>query len=59
MKTAVEIVDDKNAGILTKEKLNMCIMIDEIEEAYDKKDSHFTFKRRINKLRKYIETLSI
>ena len=59
MKTSIEIDDTKNTDLLFKEKLNIGIIIDEIEEAYDKKDSHFTFKRRINKLRKYVEALRI
>lgn len=45
--------------ILAKEKLNIVLMIDLIDDAYEKNDSHYTMKRRINKLRKHIAALSL
>lgn len=45
--------------ILAKEKLNIELMLDSIDEAIDKNGSHLTMKRRVNKLRKHIATLSL
>jgi hypothetical protein len=45
--------------LLAKEKLNIELMIDSIDEAIEKDDSFITMKRRLNKLRKHIATLSL
>ncbi|MGA2296834.1 MAG: hypothetical protein ABSG15_04710 [FCB group bacterium] len=67
MKSDIEIYKEEKMAdpvfkakyILAKEKLNIELMIDAIDDAYEKNDSHFTMKRRINKLRKHIATLSL
>ncbi len=45
--------------ILAKEKLNIELMIDSIDDAIDNKGSLITMKRRINKLRKHISAMSL
>ena len=44
---------------LAKEKLNIELMIDSIDIAIEKKNSYITMKRRVNKLRNHISTLSL
>ncbi len=45
--------------VLAKEKLNMELMIDSIEDAIDKNQSQLTMKRRVSKLKKYIAAISL
>ncbi len=45
--------------VLAKEKLNMELMLDSIEDAIDKKQSQLTVKRRVNKLKKYVAAISL
>ena len=67
MKSEIEIYKEEKMAdpvfnakyILAKEKLNIELMIDAIDDAFEKKDSYYTMKRRINKLRKHIATLSL
>jgi len=67
MKSDIETYKEKKMAnplfkakyILAKEKLNIELLIDAIDEAYIKNDSHLTMKRRINKLRIHIATLSL
>jgi hypothetical protein len=67
MKSEIELYQEEKMAdpvfrakyILAKEKLNIELLIDSIDEAYKKNDSHYTFTRRINKLRKHIATLSL
>ncbi len=44
---------------LAKEKLNIELMIDSIEDAIDKNESQLTMKRRVAKLKKHVATLSL
>jgi hypothetical protein len=44
---------------LAKEKLNIELMLDSIDEAINQKSSILTMKRRVSKLRNYITTLSL
>lgn len=67
MKSEIEIYKEEKMAdpvfmakyLLAKEKLNIELMIDEIDDAFEKNDSHSTMKRRINKLRKHIAALSL
>ena len=45
--------------VLAKEKLNMELMLDSIEDAIDKNQSQLTMKRRVSKLKKYIAAISL
>jgi hypothetical protein len=45
--------------ILAKEKINIELLIDSIDEAIEKKTSPLTMKRRINKLRNHIAALTL
>lgn len=45
--------------VLAKEKLNMELMIDSIEDAIDNNQSQLTMKRRVSKLKKYIAAISL
>jgi len=45
--------------VLAKEKLNMELMLDAIEDAIDKNQSQLTMKRRVSKLKKYIAAISL
>ncbi len=44
---------------LAKEKLNIELMLDSIDEAITQKSSILTMKRRVSKLRNYISTLNL
>lgn len=44
--------------LLAKEKLNLELMIDSIDEAVEKKSSYQTVKRRIATLRKHVATIN-
>ena len=67
MKSEIEIYKDEKMAdpvfrakyILAKEKLNIELMIDDIDNAIEKNDSHQTMKRRVNKLRKHIAALTL
>ncbi len=45
--------------ILAKEKLNLELMIDAIDEAVENKNSYLTLKRRVNRLRKHVAAISL
>lgn len=67
MKTNYEIYRDEMLKdpdfrvkyLLAKEKLNLELMIDSIDEAVAKSSSSQTMKRRISKLRRYVASLSL
>lgn len=67
MKSEIEIYKEEKMSdpafranyILAKEKLNIELMIDAIDDAFENNDSHITMRRRINKLRKHIAALSL
>ncbi len=44
---------------LAKEKLNLDLIIDSIDEAVEKQSSYQTIQRRVTKLRKHIASLSL
>ncbi len=45
--------------ILAKEKLNLELMIDAIDDAVKNKNSYLTLKRRVNRLRKHVAAISL
>jgi hypothetical protein len=45
--------------LFAKEKLNLELMLDSIDEGFEKKSSPLTMRRRINKLRNHISALSL
>lgn len=45
--------------LLAKEKINLELMVDSIDEAVEKQSSNKTIQRRISKLRKHISALSL
>ncbi len=45
--------------ILAKEKLELELMLDSIDEAVEKRSSYQTVRRRISKLRKHIAAISL
>jgi polyhydroxyalkanoate synthesis regulator phasin len=45
--------------LLAKEKLNIELIIDSIDEAINKKSSLQTMKRRISKLRKHVAAMNL
>jgi len=45
--------------ILAKEKLEIELMLDSIDEAISKKATSISLRRKINKLRKHLTTLSL
>ena len=67
MKSDIELYQEEKMAdpifkakyILAKEKLNIELMIDDIDEAFQKERSQTTMKRRINRLRKHIAALSL
>ena len=67
MKTLLETYRDEQLEppefklkyMLAKEKLNLELMLDSINEAVEKQNSNRTIKQRISKMRKYIATLNL
>lgn len=67
MKTLLETYRDKQLEtpefklkyMLAKEKLNLELMLDSIDEAVEKQNSSRTIKQRISKMRKYISSLNL
>lgn len=45
--------------LLAKEKINLELMIDSIDDAVEKQSSYSVIHRRISKLRKHIATLTL
>jgi hypothetical protein len=45
--------------LLAKEKLNLELMVDSINDAIIKRSSQLTLKRRINKLKNHISAMSL
>jgi polyhydroxyalkanoate synthesis regulator phasin len=55
----LESPEIKAKYLIAKEKLDIELMLDSIDEAIDNQSSYQTIKRRISKLRKHIAAISL